>query len=407
MKNIPEISMDAFRYHLPPERIAQHPLSQRDASKLLVFEGDVCQEDQFINLPKYLSDKDLLVFNNTKVIQARLVFEKPTGARMEIFLLEPIAPSNDFSIVLQETQKVTWRCLLGNARRWSDESYTIPIDLDGKTLSLMASGKIPLKEGTFSITFTWNDPNYTFGQVIESGGNTPLPPYIKRESIPEDRIRYQTVMAEFDGSVAAPTAGLHFSNEVLTQLSEKGIGFQSVTLQVGLGTFRPIASKRANDHMMHQESFSVTEETLNALIQHFPERIIAIGTTSVRTLESLYWLGVRTIETGIPPTMPLEQWFPYQEFADTDIDMPEALNALIGFINKQKLEQLSSETQLMIVPGYQFRTIRGMVTNFHQPGSSLLLLVAAFLGNDWTTVYDYALTHDFRFLSYGDACLFL
>lgn len=407
MQKIPDIPMDAFRYDLPPERIAQQPLPRRDASKLLVYRHGDCLEESFSDIPNYLSSNDLLVFNNTRVIQARLQFQKPTGAGMEIFLLEPIAPSADFSVALEQTREVSWRCLLGNARRWNDPSYQIPVFIQGRKIVLTASGKKPLNEGTFAITFSWDHAAYSFGQLLEACGDIPLPPYIRRKTTPEDQIRYQTLMARFEGSVAAPTAGLHFSEAVLQRLSSKGIHNQCVTLHVGLGTFRPISTPSVTGHVMHQERFTVSKQTIEALLHHRPGRIVAVGTTAVRTLESLYWLGARLINQGISPLVPLDQWIPYETEVDTEVTTEKALKVLIETLEAHHLDDLPSETRLMIVPGYQFRIIEGMVTNFHQPGSSLLLLVAAFLGKDWKKVYDFALMHDFRFLSYGDACLFL
>lgn len=398
MSEIPLLSIDDFSYNLPEEKIAQFPLEQRDASKLLISKDDIVTEDIFRNLPNHLSSGNLLIFNDTKVIRARLLFQKETGATVEIFCLEPVFPSREIQTAFSVKGECTWKCLIGNAKRWKDGQL---MKNSPSTARLFAERQ-GTEDDVFLIHFRWEPMELTFSEVLDLSGKIPLPPYIYREAEERDNTRYQTVYAQNDGSVAAPTAGLHFTEEVLQSLKQKNILYDKVTLHVGAGTFKPVTTNIVQQHHMHTEQIIVTMKTLQNLLQN-TEIIIAVGTTSLRTLESLYWFGVRLLENpGKTVTFDIHQWEPYEK--EVNYTYKEAIEAIIHYLGGK--ESLSGQTQLMIVPGYHIRSAKAIVTNFHQPKSTLLLLLAAFTGNKWHKAYEYALLHNFRFLSYGDSCLF-
>ena len=404
--SIPEIDIETYTYSLPTDRIAQHPLPERDESKLLCYTDGVISEDRFSNLSAHLPSDCLMVFNNTRVIRARLLFQKPTGAIIEIFCVEPLEPTRELQEAFRQTGSCRWKCLIGNARRWKTGMLEQQFVVSGRSVILTVSEKELLADGTYTVSFTWNPASLSFGEVLEMSGQIPLPPYINRNTEPEDQFRYQTLYADQDGSVAAPTAGLHFTKPVLRSLREAGIRSENVTLHIGLGTFKPVSSADIHEHIMHREEIVVTEATIRYLLLSLDRPVIAVGTTSVRTLESLYWIGVKLLSTPEPARLSLEQWDPYTLSASLNISAREALEQLIEYMYKRDIHHIRAETQIMIIPGYSFRIISGMLTNFHQPRSTLLLLIAAYLGADWKKVYRFALENGFRFLSYGDACLF-
>jgi len=403
MKNHPgNIRIDEYRYDLPQERIARYPLPERDASRLLVWDGKSISDRVFKELPVLLDKDNLLVFNNTRVIRARLLFIKESGAAIEIFCLEPHEP-RDFSQNLASAGPVEWKCLIGNLKRWKAGMLRAQF-VHEKSEKILFAEKLEADGDTFTVRFSWEDDRVSFGEVLEAMGHVPIPPYLGRNDEESDAIAYQTVYARVDGSVAAPTAGLHFTPYVLRALADKGIGMAEITLHVSAGTFRPVKSELIADHQMHTEHFFVTRDTLNALRGR---NIIAVGTTTVRTLESLYWLGIRYAEgrwpeEGIPH---IAQWEPYKN--DSRITMESSLDHLAGMMEQKKTDVLEATTGLIIVPGYRFRVISGMVTNYHQPGSTLLLLVSAFTGDVWKDLYSHALSEGYRFLSYGDSMLLM
>jgi S-adenosylmethionine:tRNA ribosyltransferase-isomerase len=405
MALIPDLRPEEFDYSLPPERIAQFPLENRDDSKLLVWNQGTISESKFRNLPGFIPKNSLLVFNNTRVIRARLIFTKDTGATVEIFCLEPLSASGDYHSALLQTRSCTWKCLIGNVKRWK-EGLLEKVSLNhGKEFTLRAEKMEELGDGCFSVKFTWEPVDVTFLEILENAGLIPLPPYISRASSDLDAQRYQTIYAHEEGSVAAPTAGLHFTTPVLKELEKKHCGFENVTLHVGLGTFRPMSALTVSGHVMHHEKIVVSIETIRSLLNHGNHPIIAVGTTSVRTLESLYWLGAALIAD--PTVLPeVSQWEPYRDDNCDEVSPAQALTALIDYLEVNDLASYSGNTQLMILPGYNFRLTDGLITNFHMPQSTLLMLVSAFTGDRWKAAYQYALDHDFRFLSYGDACLF-
>lgn len=397
-----DLDISDYYYDLPEDRIAQHPAGERDKSKLLVYDGNNISSDTFTNLDSHIPEHSLLVFNNTRVIRARLLFRKKSGAIIEIFCLEPLVPSV-YEKSFVSKGPVEWKCIIGNLRKWKTGTLTLEVTVNKKVLQISAEKVCP-EADALRIRFIWNNPDLSFVEVIEAAGHIPLPPYITREDEKDDIIRYQTVYSAVNGSVAAPTAGLHFTWELLQRLSDKRIRRSDITLHVGAGTFQPVRSGNIYDHEMHCEHFSVTAETIKDLIKH-TGKIIAVGTTSVRTLESLYWLGVKVISNLTVDTndLKVDQWEPY-DFSP-EITVKESLNALSCLMSGKKLHAINASTKIIIVPGYQFRIITGMITNFHQPGSTLLLLVSAWTGRNWLKIYDYALKNGFRFLSYGDSSL--
>ena len=398
-KDIAGIDINDFDYDLPGYRIAKFPKENRDESKLLVHRDCSIREDRFLNVASYLPEGSLLVVNNTKVVRARLFFKKSTGAHIEVFCLEPVHPTPEIQMAFQQQGAATWQCLVGNARRWKSEVLELPL----KDETFLKAEKLERTSGGFLVKFTWN-PHLTFAEVLEAAGKIPLPPYLHREVVDRDSETYQTVYARFDGSVAAPTAGLHFTERVFKSLAEKNIQTANLTLHVGAGTFKPVGQEGLQYHEMHTEQVLVSRALLKQLLD-FRGKTIAVGTTSVRTLESLYWFGVKLSKD--PDAMfHIRQFDPYEN-SGPDLTPEAAIRNVIDFMERGNLATLSGSTQLMIVPGYRFRMISGMITNFHQPRSTLLLLISAWLGDEWKKVYDFALRNDFRFLSYGDSCLFL
>lgn len=402
MHSYKNIKISDFTYNLPDERIAKYPLKERDKSKLLTWKNGVIGEDIFENCIKYLPENAQLIFNNTRVIHARLFFRKETGAKIEIFCLEPIDPA-EYQIAFQETEEVTWKCMVGNSKKWKDGFLTHSFDFNGQKITLTAV-KLFQDENTFHIRFIWNG-GFHFSEIIEQIGQLPIPPYLNRETEDSDEETYQTVYAKIDGSVAAPTAGLHFTDRVFSQLSEKNIEFKEITLHVGAGTFQPVKSETISGHTMHHEQVEISIDVLRSFLEN-PKNIVAVGTTSVRSVESLYWIGFQLEEKCFNPFHPeVKQWEPYE--TNTNISTEKALQNIIYFLVENSEKAIRFSTQIIILPGYTFKLISGMFTNFHQPQSTLLLLISAFLGEDWKKVYDYALKNDFRFLSYGDSNLYL
>ena len=397
------IKIKDFNYDLPEGRIAKFPLSERDQSKLLLYKQGVVSEDVFVNLPNFIEKGELMVFNNTKVIQARLHFRKETGALIEVFCLEPIEPA-DYAMNFQQTEHASWLCLIGNLKKWKGEVLKREMIVKGRMISLTAERKQEVGTSHW-VDFHWNNKKITFADILEVFGELPIPPYLNRETQESDKVTYQTVYSKIKGSVAAPTAGLHFTQRVLDALQAKGIDMEELTLHVGAGTFKPVKSEEIAGHNMHTEWISVRKTTIESLIQH-GGKAIAVGTTSVRTLETLYHMGVTLIlnPDASEEQLKVKQWQPYKlPKQATGISSVEALMALLGYMEKQGLETLYSSTQIIIVPGYNYQIVKAMVTNFHQPQSTLLLLVSAFVHGDWHKIYDYALSHKFRFLSYGDS----
>ena len=398
------IRLEDFNYKLSEQNIAKYPLADRSSSKLLLYKEGQISQGQFSHLPDHLPPDSWLVFNNTRVIQARLNFKKETGARIEIFCLEPIDPS-DYEQAFQAKKSVTWLCLVGNVKKWKSGSIFLNTCINGEEIRLGATLEERSGEG-FIITFHWKQHGLSFGEIIEQSGSTPIPPYLKRKAEDSDRERYQTIYSINNGSVAAPTAGLHFTDALLKRLKQLQVAMEHLTLHVGAGTFVPVKEENARDHSMHSELVVVSPEFLEKWLNR-TGGLIAVGTTSTRSLESIYWLGVKLKEQAPadPTALSIVQWD--NEKLPQDTPLSESIEFLLDYCKRYELEQLSFSTQLMIVPGYRFRTISGLLTNFHMPGSTLLLLIAAWIGEDWEKVYDYALREDFRFLSYGDSSLLI
>lgn len=402
MADFKNIKISEYSYHLPDARIAKYPLAERDSSKLLVWNKGAIKKEQFKNIIHYIPADSLLVFNNTRVIHARLFFRKDTGAKIEIFCLEPVQPA-DHQLAFQQTSRVVWKCMVGNAKKWKDGELVRPIELNEKTIHLQAR-KVKQEGNSFFIEFAWNG-NYHFAEIIENSGVLPIPPYLNRETEPADEETYQTVYAKSDGSVAAPTAGLHFTETVMNELANKNVALRELTLHVGAGTFQPVKSEKIDGHKMHHEKVIVSKKFIEELLVNH-RKVIAVGTTSVRSLESIYWAGLKLgNQNNSLQNIEIEQWEPYE--THLNVSVQEALKNVINYLEKHKLAELQFSTQIIIVPGYKFKLVEGMVTNFHQPQSTLLLLIGAFLGNDWKKVYDFALENEFRFLSYGDSNLYL
>ena len=437
-----EILIEEYNYPLPDERIAKYPLEKRDMSKLLVYRDGQVSEDVFHHIGEYLSSDSLLIYNNTRVIQARLEFYKQQedgsqGARIEIFCLEPLQP-NDHQLALSSVAGCTWKCMIGNAKKWKVGPLTLETTLPSGQVVTLYAEKGQQTGNTFAVHFSWTsiyrasdlqgsarstdvvDLNISFAEILDSVGELPIPPYLNRKTEDSDKTTYQTVYSRIKGSVAAPTAGLHFTDEVLDGLRAKGVQTAEVTLHVGAGTFQPVKVANANEHTMHTEVIAVTRDTIVALRDHVGD-IVAVGTTSMRTLESLYFLGsevqkFRSLgvlispegsndysQANVPVQLSVAQFAPYtQEYT---LSTRDALQAIVEYLDSTGQDVLHAETQIMIKPGYQFRVVDKLITNFHQPKSTLLLLVSAFVGGDWHTIYDYALSHDFRFLSYGDSSI--
>jgi len=398
------LSIKDFTYSLPEERIAKYPLAERDASKLLIYKGGNIAEDIYRNIDTHISKNSLFVFNDTKVVEARLLFQKSTGGVIEIFCLEPDEQYPDITTAMTQHEKVKWHCLIGGASKWKHgQILQKKIIYNSKELVLSAR-YIEKGLDSFVVELSWNDPALSFAEVLHLFGATPLPPYIKREVEQSDTERYQTVYAHYQGSVAAPTAGLHFTETVFKKLKEKNIDTDFVTLHVGAGTFKPVKTEVMKDHEMHAEYFTVSKTTIQNLIDRLEKNIIAVGTTSLRTLETLYWLGAKLTTDDSRQTIEISQWEVYGH-KEKMIPAKEALEKLIKWMAEKDLNALTAKTQIIIAPAYQFKIVKGLITNFHQPQSTLLLLVAAFIGNNWRKIYNYALENNFRFLSYGDGSL--
>lgn len=399
------ISIGDYAYDLPDAKIAKYPLAERDQSKLLVWKNGQILDGQFRNLSEYLPANSLLIFNNTKVIRARLHFQKKTGAKIEIFCLDPVDPA-DYQIAFQTTQSCIWKCMIGNQKKWKGELLRKTIQIDETEIELCAEQIEPGKDKSL-IRFSWNNPDFEFSRIIEHAGSLPIPPYLKRETELSDLERYQTVYSKIKGSVAAPTAGLHFTEKVFNHLTEDGHELAEMTLHVGAGTFQPVKSKTISGHEMHYEHFYISRDFLNKLIHHSGKKI-AVGTTSVRTLESLYWLGLQASRNPKIDITDLKvtQWEAYQQ-EENLLSVQDALQTLVGLLDRHQMNYLSASTQIIIAPGYQFRTVEGLITNFHQPLSTLLLLISSYLGEEWRRIYEHALANDYRFLSYGDSNLYL
>ena len=399
------IHISDYNYPLPDDRIAKFPIDRRDHSKLLIYNRGEVSEDKFYNLHDYLPKGSLMVFNNTRVIQARIHFRKETGALIEVFLLEPAAPS-DYEQMFQTTSRCEWLCLVGNLKKWKGGSLLRVFDINGKHVVLTATR---IKEAGTSqrVGFSWDNAAVSFAEILDAVGELPIPPYLNRDTQESDKTTYQTVYSKIKGSVAAPTAGLHFTNNVLKSLDDAGIDREEVTLHVGAGTFKPVKSEEIEGHEMHTEYICVHKGTLEKLLQH-DCCAIAVGTTSVRTLESLYYMGVKLQKNPnlTEDELHVNQWQPYDD-NDSDITPKEAIANILNYLNTNELETLHSSTQIIIAPGYEYKIVKMLVTNFHQPQSTLLLLVSAFVHGDWHKIYDYALAHDFRFLSYGDSSLLI
>jgi S-adenosylmethionine:tRNA ribosyltransferase-isomerase len=409
------LSINDFTYDLPEEKIASYPLAERDASKLLIYNKGLIQEDIYKNLHQYLPENSLLIFNNTKVIKARIRFKKSSGGVIEIFLLEPFQA--DYTSTLSATKKTTWKCMIGGVSKWKEGELAMPARpqsrSDGGNEQWAIKAKLVEKlSDAYVVEFNWDDGK-SFAEVLEFAGDIPLPPYIKRKTEEEDTARYQTIYAADEGSVAAPTAGLHFSDGVFNSLTEKNIQTGFVTLHVGAGTFKPVKAATMQDHEMHAEWIDVSFEMIEQLIEQLHKTIVAVGTTSLRTLESLYWMGMKAMLQPEIKQLSISQWEVYEApLADSNIPAKESLTALLNWMRANKQDRLFTQSQILIAPGYQFKIAKAIITNFHQPQSTLLLLVAAAIGNNlpggqasWKTIYKYALENNFRFLSYGDGSL--
>ncbi|MBQ2494688.1 MAG: S-adenosylmethionine:tRNA ribosyltransferase-isomerase [Prevotella sp.] len=400
------IHISDYTYELPDERIAKFPIAQRDHSKLLVYRHGEVSEDVFYHLPDYLPTGALMVFNNTKVIQARIHFRKETGALIEVFLLEPAAPS-DYELMFQTHGHCEWYCLVGNQKKWKEGSLRRSLEVNGVMLTLQAT-RLGEHGTSQHIAFDWDNDNVSFAEILDAVGELPIPPYLNRETQESDKTTYQTVYSKIKGSVAAPTAGLHFTDQVLSELDAHGIDREELTLHVGAGTFKPVKSEEIGGHEMHSEYISVRKQTLEKLLRHHASAI-AVGTTSVRTLESLYYMGVKLEHNPnlTEEQLHVNQWEPYQLSSEQEITPEKAIQNLLDYLKRNDLNTLHTSTQIIIAPGYQYKIVKMLVTNFHQPQSTLLLLVSAFVHGDWRKIYDYALAHEFRFLSYGDSSLLI
>lgn len=407
---IPKINISDYTYDLPDDRIASYPVERRDASKLLIYNKGIISESVFSSLPGFLSDDSIMVFNNTKVVPARLLFRRETGAFIEIFCLEPADPE-DYNLSFATVSTCVWKAIVGNKKKWKGEPIRlyVPENHDENLDALCLVATLESEgDGEIRVRFTWQG-GVPFSKVMEMCGRVPIPPYLHRDSESIDTERYQTLYASYRGSVAAPTAGLHFSEEVLRKIKERGIDCENVCLHVGAGTFLPVKSEAISEHTMHSEPFSISSDVLSKLYKNKGNKeVIAVGTTSVRTLESLYWLGVDCAVAGPGKwnPSPVGQWVPYTS-EHGGISVEDALGALLEYADINGLERITCRTRIIIVPSYRFRIVNNLITNFHQPKSTLLLLIAALIGEDWRKVYDYALGHGFRFLSYGDSSLLI
>ncbi|MEO7292816.1 MAG: S-adenosylmethionine:tRNA ribosyltransferase-isomerase, partial [Ginsengibacter sp.] len=394
------ISINDFTYHLPNEKIALHPLERRDQSKLLIYKDAEIKEDIYKNIADHIPENSLLIFNNTKVIPARILFKKETGGTIEIFCLEPFEENAEYTTVMSKTGSAKWKCMIGGASKWKEGGLHKKIKIKNEAIELTATLKQKLTDA-YVTEFSWQPSHYSFSEIIEQAGEIPLPPYIKRDIEEEDKERYQTIYAEHKGSVAAPTAGLHFTPEVFSSFENKNIKKDFVTLHVGAGTFKPVKSEIMQEHEMHAEWIDISISTIENILNNLSENIIAVGTTSLRTIESLYWMGVKTYLNNNYSLhdMEIKQWDVYDEpLSKQNIDAKIALTSLLNWMKKNEQQKIFIQTQILIAPGYHFKIANALITNFHQPGSTLLLLVAA-ITKDWKRIYDYAMNKDFRFLS--------
>lgn len=407
ISNVQNINIAEYDYPLPDERIAKYPLPERDASKLLVkTHGRASQQDIFRNIGEYLPEKSVLVFNETKVVRARLQFVKESGAAIEIFCLEPVTGNGDYQLAFSASSPVEWHCLVGNSRRWKEGSLTMSLTIRGIAVQLNAE-RIEKNDAYSLVRFSWEPAEISFADVLEAAGEIPLPPYLHREAEPSDRERYQTVFAKYEGSVAAPTASLHLTKPLIAKLKEMGHTIEEVTLHVGAGTFRPVATDTIGEHEMHSESIIVKRQTIEHLRDNIDRTIIPVGTTSMRTIESVYWIGVMLLEQGFEErNIHVNQWFPYQDRTSLP-SAKESLEAILKYLDMHHLDALHATTALMIAPSCPIMITKALITNFHQPKSTLLLLVSALIGDKWKEAYQFALDHGFRFLSYGDSCFFM
>ena len=413
--NSTPIYIDEYDYLLPDERIAKYPLKKRDSSKLLVYKNDTISTHTFADIARFLPENSLLIYNNTRVIQARLEFFKTTGARIEVFCLEPALPA-DYAQSLTSNEQCTWKCMVGNLKKWKEGALTKKVNINGRLIEFHAE-LIECNGNTHTIQFTWNNKEILFADILENAGELPIPPYLHRKTEESDLTNYQTVYSKIKGSVAAPTAGLHFTEDVFDSLKTKHIQTAEVTLHVGAGTFQPVKTRDVAEHEMHTEVIEIHKNTIELLLSNIGN-IIAVGTTSVRTLESLYYIGLQLEKSEPNPQhlsqgreeqenriniLHVSQWAPYE--ANKTITTEVALNNILNYLNKENRTALHAETQIMIKPGYQFKIVKGIITNFHQPKSTLLLLVSAFVNGKWKKIYDFAYKNDYRFLSYGDSSL--
>ena len=400
------IRIEDYDYPLPESRIAYYPAEQRDSSKLLIYntkDGGIT-DSVFHNLPDFLSENHWIVFNNSKVIHARLLVHNATGAAIEIFCLEPLKPTSDPAVAFTLSGSVTWKCMVGNARKWK-HPIDIEVPLDERVIHIRTE-RGEAVEGTFEVTFTWDEAEVSFAEWIEAYGKVPLPPYIRRAAEDSDTERYQTVYAKHDGSVAAPTAGLHFTDDLLAKLVAKGVETEYVTLHVGAGTFKPVSSETIGGHFMHEEKIVITEDFIRKLLKNRDKQLIAVGTTVTRTLESLFVVGAK-LHLGLDNPLLVEQWETYENPAIHEVTLDQSLTAILNFLEKQDTDMLRAATRLIILPTYKRHIVNGLITNFHQPKSTLLLLISNFLGDDWHRIYRHALDNGYRFLSYGDANLYI
>lgn len=403
-KEIEQLHITDYDYPLPDERIAKYPLEKRDASKLLLYDNGIISESIFSNLADYIPSESLMIFNNTRVIHARLLFRKETGAQIEVFCLSPADPE-DYAMNFASKQYCSWHCMIGNAKRWKDDILTMKIENGGNGILTLSAEKIAVTDKDTTVRFSWNDDTLSFSEILEIAGKLPIPPYLNRSAETKDDETYQTVYSRIEGSVAAPTAGLHFTDDVMTSLRHKGIATAEVTLHVGAGTFRPVKSETIGEHEMHTEFISVPKETIKAIYEN-KHPLVVVGTTSMRTIESLYYIGAELAINPIatPHELFVSQWEPYENFFH-DIEARQSLKNILDYLDRNDADHLISATQIMIVPGFRFHYADALITNFHQPQSTLLLLISAFVDDNWRVIYDYALKSDFRFLSYGDSSL--
>ncbi|MGI6717929.1 MAG: S-adenosylmethionine:tRNA ribosyltransferase-isomerase [Bacteroidales bacterium] len=402
------INLDEYNYNLPADRIAMFPADKRSNSKLLIYKENKIIDEHFYDIGKYLPQNTLFLYNNTKVFHARLKFFRSTGAEIEVFCLEPVEP-HDISLSMSETKTSTWKCLVGNSRKWKnkDEILTLTKNINNKDCTLSVI-RISNDQDSSIIKFSWNN-DLSFAEILEIFGEIPLPPYIHRNSIESDNDRYQTVFAKAEGSVAAPTAGLHFTDKLIETLKNEGKEFLPLTLHVGAGTFKPVKTDDIKDHKMHSENIIFTRQFIEEIYKKIDFKfIVPVGTTSCRSLESLYWIGVmlgeKTMNFNDTEIITLPQWYPYQN--NKDIPIKESLKNILSYLDKTKQDHLEAFTELIIIPGYKMKLLDALVTNFHQPNSTLLLLIASILNDNWKIIYNHALNNNYRFLSYGDSCLF-